>query len=225
MADRIGVIGTGNVGAALGLRLAASGYEVRFGVREGADVDALLARAGRRAAAVPAADVAAGALAVFAAVPAPATVPVAMPLPDGTVLVDCTNPVRWDAGPVWEPPEEGSVAQAVAVARPGLRVVKAFNVFGAEWHADPLTAAGPVDVPMAADDPAAKDVVAAIARAGGFHPVDAGPLRNARILEAHAVLWIHLATVGGQGRDWAFRHLGRPGPARGSVRARPVGPS
>jgi predicted dinucleotide-binding enzyme len=34
--------------------------------------------------------------------------------------------------------------------------------------------------------------------------VDAGPLRNARLLEAHAMLWIDLALARGQGRDFAF---------------------
>ena len=38
----------------------------------------------------------------------------------------------------------------------------------------------------------------------GFDVIDAGPLRNARLLEAHAMLWIELALKRGQGRDWAF---------------------
>jgi predicted dinucleotide-binding enzyme len=39
----------------------------------------------------------------------------------------------------------------------------------------------------------------------GFRAHDAGPLRNAATLENLAVLWIHLATVGGAGRKFAFR--------------------
>jgi len=38
----------------------------------------------------------------------------------------------------------------------------------------------------------------------GFELIDAGPLRNARLLEAHAMLWIDLALQRGLGRDWAF---------------------
>jgi 8-hydroxy-5-deazaflavin:NADPH oxidoreductase len=38
----------------------------------------------------------------------------------------------------------------------------------------------------------------------GFEVVDVGPLRNARLLEAHAMLWIELAIKRGLGRDWAF---------------------
>ena len=38
----------------------------------------------------------------------------------------------------------------------------------------------------------------------GFKPVDAGPLRNAAVLENVAMLWIHLAMAAGHGRDWTF---------------------
>ena len=38
----------------------------------------------------------------------------------------------------------------------------------------------------------------------GFSPIDAGPLRNAAVLENVAILWIHLAMVGGRGRDFVL---------------------
>ena len=41
------------------------------------------------------------------------------------------------------------------------------------------------------------------------------PLRNAALLEAMAVLWIHLALKGGRGREWAFLATGREAPAGG----------
>jgi predicted dinucleotide-binding enzyme len=39
--------------------------------------------------------------------------------------------------------------------------------------------------------------------------VDAGPLRNARLLEAHALLWIDLSLARGLGPGWAFARLQR----------------
>ncbi len=44
-----------------------------------------------------------------------------------------------------------------------------------------------------------------LASAMGFRTFDAGPLRNAALLENLAVLWIQLATQGGLGRDHSFR--------------------
>lgn len=66
-----------------------------------------------------------------------------------------------------------------------------------------------VDVPLASDDAEAKALVSSIATKVGFTPIDAGPLRNAALLESLAVLWIHLAMKGGQGRHVAFKLLKR----------------
>jgi hypothetical protein len=87
--------------------------------------------------------------------------------------------------------------------------VKGFNTFGAELHRDPNLRGTPVDVPLASDDLAALEEVEKVARAAGFRPLRAGPLRNAALLEAHALLWIHLALVGGLGRDFAFQAVTR----------------
>ncbi|MCB9595808.1 MAG: NAD(P)-binding domain-containing protein [Sandaracinaceae bacterium] len=209
---KIAMIGAGNVGGNLGARLSRAGVPVRFGVREGSDVSPVLARCAPDAAATPVAEAAAWADVIFLAVPGRAAVDAARGLGavDGKILVDCTNPLRFDAGPVWNPPAEGSNAQAIAAACPTARVVKAFNTFGAEHHEDPITAAGAVDVQLAGDDAEAKATLASLCEAGGFHAVDCGPLRNAGVLENLAVLWIHLAMVGGQGRDVAFKLVGRP---------------
>ena len=62
---------------------------------------------------------------------------------------------------------------------------------------------------VAGDDAAAKPKVIALLAALGFEVIDAGPLRNARLLEAHAMLWIELALKRGLGRDFAFAILRR----------------
>ena len=62
---------------------------------------------------------------------------------------------------------------------------------------------------VAGDDAANKPRVIELVGALGFEVVDAGPLRNARLLEAHAMLWIDLALNRGLGRDFAFALLRR----------------
>ena len=57
---------------------------------------------------------------------------------------------------------------------------------------------------VAGDDAANKPKVIDLIGQLGFDVMDAGPLRNARLLEAHAMLWIDLALARGQGRDFAF---------------------
>lgn len=208
---RIGIIGVGSVGSALAVSLSRSGYDVKLGVRAGKDVSELLSRCGERASAVPVKEAADWAEVVFLAVPAGVAVEVAASLGElsGKVVVDCNNPLRWDAGPVWDPPAEGSLAQAIAKALPRARVVKAFNTFGAEFHEDPSLGDTGADVPLCADDAEAKQLVSAIAERVGFTPIDVGPLRNASVLENVAMMWIHLALVGGKGRSFAFKLIER----------------
>ena len=206
---RIAIIGTGSVGGNLGARFLAAGLPVRFGLRDLAKRDELLAR-------IPNANVcttseaAEWANVIVMAVPGTAVVVAAAALGnlDDKIVVDCTNPLRWDEGPVWTPPPEGSNAAALATRLPGAHIVKAFNTFGAELHDDPDLSAGPVDVQLAGE-PAAKARVAEIASRAGFETIDAGPLRNAALLENLAILWIHLATVGGHGREKGFKLLSR----------------
>jgi 8-hydroxy-5-deazaflavin:NADPH oxidoreductase len=193
MDPKIAIVGAGNVGGALGARFSKFGYSVRYGTKE-----------------QPVAEAVKGADIVFVALPASVTLDVMKAAGDltGKIVVDCTNPVG--PGITHAPPPEGSVAAALAKALPGARVVKAFNVFGKEFHEDPQLAHGLVaDVPIASDDADAKAAVSAIAERCGFAPMDAGPLRNAALLESLAILWIHVAMVGGRGRTSAWKLVPR----------------
>jgi len=206
LGTKLTIVGAGNVGGGLGVCLSRSGLAVKFGVRPGTDVKALLAECKDATADSPA-DAAAWADVVFLAVPGSVALDVARSLADtlaGKIVVDCNNPLEWKEGPVWTPPAEGSLAAAIAKAAPRARVVKGFNTFGAEFHKDPGRAGVAAQVFLAGDDAEAKKDVMAVATQGGFRPVDAGPLRNAAVLENLAMLWIHLATVGGHGRDFTF---------------------
>ncbi len=205
---RIAVIGTGNVGAPLARRSRAAGYSVAVGAR---DVAAALDKfQGLDIAVASPPDAAASAELVLLTIPATVAVSTAraLKLEHGTVLVDCTNPLRWDDGPVWDPPAEGSMAAALAAALPGVDVVKGFSHFGAEVHEDPVVGGLPADMFVAGDSLAAKARVLELATALGYRGLDAGPLRNAALLENLAMLWIQLA-VTGKGRQFAFKALER----------------
>ncbi len=203
----VAILGVGSVGRALGERLIRVGVDLRFGVRDPAsaaskltgplvDVPALLPGAAATDAEI-----------IFLAVPAPAALAAARSAGSlrGKTLLDCTNPLRWDGGPIWAPPPEGSVAQALAAAFPDTSVIKGFNHFGAEIQRSPELATGPADAFFAGDDPTAKAAVMDLATRLGFRARDAGPLRNAALLENLAVLWIHLASAGGVGRNFGFQ--------------------
>jgi NADPH-dependent F420 reductase len=205
---KIAIIGAGNVGGGLGVRFAQSGFSVKFGVRDAKDNEALRKECGPNASIATPAEAAAWGDVVFLALPGSVALEVAKSLAEqleGKVVVDCNNALVWKEGPVWNPPPEGSLTQAIAKAVPGAKLVKGWNTFGAEFHKDPTFAgAPPVQVFLASDDADAKKLLAEIATKAGYRTVDAGPLRNAPVLENLAILWIHLALVGGQGRSFAF---------------------
>ncbi len=108
---------------------------------------------------------------------------------DGKVVVDITNPIDVDA---FEPLEleAGSAAQEIAAKAPGAKVVKAFNTTFAGTLVEGEVAGQPLDVLIASDDEDAKVAVSSLVTDAGLRPVDAGPLKRARELEAAGLLHI-----------------------------------
>jgi predicted dinucleotide-binding enzyme len=207
---RIGIIGAGNVGGALGRGWVRAGHEVMFGVRDAADPKnvQLLQETGARAGTV--AEAAAFGEAVAFATPWEATEDAMRNAGDLSekVVFDCTNPLAPRLSGLTHG-HETSGGEQVAAWAPGARVVKIFNTTGANNMADPRYGEGAVTMFYCGDDAEAKAVAARLATDLGFDPVDAGPLSQARLLEPLALLWIRLAHVQGLGRDIAFRLMRR----------------
>lgn len=209
---KIGVIGTGNVGATLGCRWAKAGHEVVFGARdpEGEKVRAVLRDAGDHARATTVVEAAAGSEVVVLATPWDATRSAVESAGDlaGRILVDCTNPIA----PGLLGLSVGlttSAGEQVAEWATGARVVKAFNTIGSNVMADPAFGDEAATLLICGDDAEAKSVVSELASALGFDVVDAGALAVSRYLEPLAMLWINLAYTQQLGRDIAFKLLRR----------------
>jgi hypothetical protein len=206
----IALIGAGNVGAALARNLVALGERVRFGVpdpdkyRELAT--SLGAQIGSVAEAIDGTDLA------ILAVPYAAALEIADAIADwnGRILVDASNPLAPGLAGLSLGTTTSAAEQIAARAR-NARVVKGFNVTGAENMADPHALDAPVFMPVAGDDAGARATVLALATRMGFDAVDAGPLKAARYLEPFAMTWIHLAFAAGHGRAWAFSRTRRRG--------------
>jgi predicted dinucleotide-binding enzyme len=116
----------------------------------------------------------------------------------GKVVVDITNPVNETFDGLVVPPD-GSATNELASLAPRARFVKAFNT----TFAGPLTTGGvagqTLDVLIAGDDEDAKGKVSALARDGGLNPIDVGPQKRARELEAAGLLHIGVQTALGTG--------------------------
>ena len=198
---RIAIIGAGNVGSALGQGWAKRGHEVRYGVRNPADAKY------RDLPVASPVDAAANAEAIILATPWPATEAAVKGLGNlaGRVVIDCTNPLGM--GPDGLGLVLGhsiSGGEMVAQWAPGASVFKAFNTTGFNNMADLSGYAIAPVMFVAGDDAAKKPTVMGLVWDLGFEAIDAGPLRNARLLEPFGMLWIDQALNRGMGRDFAF---------------------
>jgi 8-hydroxy-5-deazaflavin:NADPH oxidoreductase len=202
---RIAIIGAGNVGGALGRAFAGLGHTIAFGVRDTADAGARSLAESTGATLAAPADAVRGADLVVLAVPGGVAEDAARGLGDlrGAILLDTTNPVGPGLLPTHD--ERGwSQAERVAAAVPGARVVKGFHTLAAEHMADGRLGGQRIALFLCGDDVPAKSIVAEMAGALGFEPVDVGGLDRARLTEPLALVWITLATRQGMGRDFAF---------------------
>ena len=93
-----------------------------------------------------------------------------------------------------------SAAEEIQKLAPRAEVVKAFNtIFAQLLPAEAREGRAPVQVFVAADDGAAKAAVSDIVAKGGFEPIDAGSLANARFLEPVGEMNIHFGFFLGWG--------------------------
>lgn len=209
---KIGIIGSGNVGGALGSRWAKLGHEVVFGTRnpQGSHVQQLAAKASGKTSAATLAQSANESEVLLLATPWPATEEIIAGLGDlnGKTLIDATNPLLPDLSGLTHGTTTSGGEQVAKWAR-NAKVVKAFNTVGANIMADPSFEGHRPVMFYCGDDASAKQVVSKLIDAIGFEAVDAGPLNQARLLEPFALLWISMALVHGLGRDFAFQLLRR----------------
>lgn len=187
LAETVAIIGTGNVGSALGQRFGELGHRIVYGSREpdSAENQALVAASGADASVTTQRDAAQAADIVVLAVPWEIVEDLTRSLGDlsGRIIIDPTNPRVIATDGLRDYAFDGSNAERIQAVAPDAFVVKAFSTLGAETMLDPSIAGGPVSIPIVGDDPDAKRVVAELASGIGFEPVDVGPLRYAQVIE------------------------------------------
>jgi NADPH-dependent F420 reductase len=214
----IAVIGTGNVGSALGSSFAKAGHRVTFAARDAAKAREVAAGLGAASASTPAEAAAAAADVIVLAVPYGELAAVAeaiAPAVTGKVVIDASNPLRADYSGLAT--AGTSAAEELAAVLPGASVVKAFNTLFSANQANPAAQGATLDALYATDDEAAADTVAALAGSIGFRPVRVGPLAAARELESLAWLNIRLQLLNGGAWQTAYVLVSPPEGAVASV--------
>lgn len=203
----IAVIGTGDLGDSLGARLAELGYTVVYGSRnpDSEKAKVVIARTGHGAIAVSQKEAARRGDIVFLPIGWPAMETAAQSLGnlDGKIVVDPSLP--WTQGEDGYPKVsvDTSGAELIQQWNPGAKVVKAFGTMGSMIIDSPNAAGGPVTIPVASDHRDAKERVARLIDEMGLDPVDFGPLRMARSIEAMGIIYM-IPLLQGRTEEWEF---------------------
>lgn len=207
---KIGILGSGLMGAKLGTIFASAGHEVVFSyTRDPKKLERLAREAGKTARAGTPAEAACDAHAVLLAVHWSRVDDVlrkAGNLAD-KVIVSCTLPMNASDTKLVVAHTSSGAEELAKKARKA-RVVAAFQTVPSEALFGVFAARKRSKRPSlvyCSDDAAARRVAAALIRDVGFVPVDGGPLRNARFAEPFALLVAHLAYEGDGGPELAYR--------------------
>lgn len=192
---KAGIIGTGDVGRALGRGLSGTEHDVLMGSRtpNSTTVDGL--RVDSQHVAADFGDV------VILALPVDVVTDVAAdvkPALVGKPVVDTTNEYPSESpGP--------SIAERIADVVPEAHIVKGFNTIGANRMAEPVIGDDSATMFLAGDERTAVETVSELAADIGFSPTRAGDLSASAHLEHLARFWIDLSQI--HGRDVGFKLL------------------
>jgi predicted dinucleotide-binding enzyme len=172
------ILGTGNMGEAIGALLNEGGSEVDHVGHAGTGSQPLTGTI------------------VILAVPHPALDEVVTVYGQelaGKTVVDITNPLNFETFDSLVVPPGESSASGLAAKLPGSRVLKAFNTNFAATLRSKKTGDLPTTVLIAGDDADAKAALVAAVTAGGVAALDVGSLKRAHELEALGFLQLTLA--------------------------------
>ena len=188
---KVAIIGKGNVGTALNKGLSKAGHETKFGHRDPSETVADAAKWGE---------------VIILAVPhenANDAIEKIKPYSEEKIVIDVMNAIgsKMDLGISCTT----STAEETQKKLPKAHVVKAFNTVFAINQSAGKVASEQLTAFIAGDKLKAKQTVAKLTKDIGFDPVDCGPLKAARNLEAMGNLIINLAYNYGMGNKMGYK--------------------
>lgn len=194
--SKVGILGSGDVGKALGKGFVQHGCEVKIGSRDPSKLRDWAAATGPKAS-----------VGTFTEATNFADVVVLATLWSGTehaielagrsnfagkVLLDATNPLVFkpNAPPSLALGHTDSGGEQVQRWLPDARVVKVFNTVGNAHMVQPAFPGGPPDMFLCGNDESAKAVAIDICKSFGWNTIDIGGIEGARLLEPMCILWV-----------------------------------
>ena len=176
---KIGIVGSGRVGGAVGGAWVKAGHEVMFSSLNLEDDKKLAASLGGGARAGTPREAAAFGTVLLISVPYKARPSVGKDLGDlikGKIIIDTSNPIVARDGDMAVAAREKGAGLASMEFLPGARIVRAFNAVGFSRMAEAANRSERMGMPIAGDDQSAIAVASGLIRDVGYEPVLVGPL-------------------------------------------------
>jgi 8-hydroxy-5-deazaflavin:NADPH oxidoreductase len=200
---KIGVLGTGTVGATLGSKLVELGHEVKMGSREAGNENAVewAESAGANASEGSFADAAVFGELLINATSGSASVQAleAAGAEDlaGKVLVDVANPLDFSGGmpPTLSVCNDDSLGERIQASFPDAKVVKALNTMNASVMVEPDSLGESTNVFVCGNDSGAKARVIELLETFGWLSgdiIDLGDITAARGTEMYLPIWLRM---------------------------------
>ena len=184
---KIGVIGSGNIGSAVGTLWVKAGHQVLFSSRHPENLKELVNGLGPLARAGTVEDAFNFGEVMFIGVPYGAYPQLAKDyakLWNGRIVLDAGNAVLARDGEIGKQAREAGVALTSAKLFAGARIVRAFNIMSSRKVTSFANRPEPrLAMPIAGDDPQALKIASRLVRDAGFDPVIVGALARGKELE------------------------------------------
>ena len=199
---KLGILGTGMVGNAIGTKLIQLGHEVKMGSRTPSNEKAAewVKANGPKASQGTFADAAAFGEIVFNCTAGTASIEALKQAGErnlqSKILIDISNPLDFSQGmpPTLTICNTDSVGEQIQRAFPNVKVVKTLNTVNCNVMVNPILVPGDHDVFMSGNDAAAKSKVREVLTQwfGWKSVIDLGDISTARGTEMYLPLWVRL---------------------------------
>jgi len=190
---KIGVIGSGNIGSAVGGLWVKAGHSVLFSSRHPENLKQLIDELGPLARAGTVEDAFSFGEVMFIGVPYGAYPQLAKDYAKqwpGRIVLDAGNAVLARDGEIGKQAREAGVALTSTKLFAGARVVRAFNIMSSRKVTSFAHRPEPrLAMPIAGDDLQALKIAARLVRDAGFDPVEVGSLQRSKLFEQGGPLY------------------------------------
>jgi predicted dinucleotide-binding enzyme len=199
--NKIGIVGSGRIGGALGILLAKAGYEIFFSSRHPDMLKDLVRTAGLKARAGSVAEAVAFGDVIVLSLPLKAMPELDMNIKGsmkGKIVIDTSNPYPERDGKIAEEARKEPGGMGIVVARllPGARIVRAFNTVYFEDLKKGINKKGEkIGIPIASDDQEGLNVAGELVERAGLDPVVVGGLSTSKLFDVGTAVYATSASA------------------------------